>query len=225
MSNLDHSIKAWRQQMESQGLHNPDILEEFESHLRDDIQEQLQSGADPATAFALAVQRLGQPEVLEHEFDKNIELSERAKGAFLTLAGIPNQCISTPMHISHLEPRWATYLRATAFLAPALFLWFITAIFIIPKLQMLCRDSGLVGQGTLWTFTHANIQTTIFFAHHGLLPALAMLAGLALLEWRSARWPRYRRAAIGIGTFLLNLLVLLSIFMMILTAVVVAAAR
>jgi hypothetical protein len=124
-----------------------------------------------------------------------------------------------------MEPRWATYLRATAFLAPALFLWMVTAVFIIPKLQMLCQDSGFMGPGTFWTLTHTNILTVDFFRHYGFVLTLGLIAGLVLLEWRSTRWPRYRRAAIGIGTFLLNLLVLLSIFMMILTAVMVAATR
>jgi len=48
--------------------------------------------------------------------------------------------------------------------------------------------------------------------------------GLTLLEWRSASWQRYRRATIGIGAFLLNLTVLVSIFVMILTALVAAPA-
>jgi hypothetical protein len=32
----------------------------------------------------------------------------------------------------------------------------------------------------------------------------AIVLLLALLEWRSSKWPRYRRATVGIGTFLLN---------------------
>ncbi|MDB6029843.1 MAG: hypothetical protein JWM16_181 [Verrucomicrobiales bacterium] len=224
MFNLDDSIKAWQQQLDANGLHNPDILEELESHLRDDIKDRLQAGANPEQAFALAVQRLGQPELLEREFEKTTQPQERVKEAFLTLAGIPNQYITTPM-ITTTEPRWATYLRATAFLAPPLFLWAVAAIFIIPKLQMLCQNSGLGGTGALWTLTHTNILTTNFFRHYGWTAALCIIAVLVFLEWRSTRWPRYRRAAVGTGTFLLNLVVLLSIFMMIMTAVMVAATR
>jgi hypothetical protein len=224
MFNLDESIKAWRHQVHREGLNHPDILAELESHLRDDVREQMQSGADPAKAFALAVQRLGQPALLEQEFEKTVQPQERAKDAFLTLAGIPNQYITTPM-ITTTEPRWATYLRATAFLAPALFLWAVAAIFIIPKLQMLCQDAGLPGTGALWTLTHTNILTTSFFRHYGWTAALCIIAVLVFLERRSTRWPRYRRAAVGTGTFVLNLVVLLSIFMMIMTAVMLAATR
>jgi hypothetical protein len=225
MFNLEDSIKAWRQQLDSQGLHNPDILEELEIHLRDDLKARLQAGTDPEQAFALAVQNLGQPDLLEREFEKTTEPHERVKGAFLTLAGIPNQYITAPMNTNNLEPRWATYLRATAFLAPALFLWTIAAIFIIPKIQMLCRDAGFGGPGAFWTLTYTNIQTVNFFRHYGCTAALCVIAVLVFLEWRSDRWPRYRRAAVGTGTFLLNLIVLLSIFMMIMTAVMVAATR
>jgi hypothetical protein len=225
MFNLDDSIKAWRQQLDAKGLHNPDILEELESHLRDDIKDRLQAGANPEQAFALAVQRLGQPELLEREFEKTTQPQERVKEAFLTVAGIPHDYLTSPMNTTNIEPRWATYLRATAFLAPPLFLWAVAAIFIIPKLQMLSQDAGLPGTGTLWTLTHTNILTTNFFRHYGLTAALCLIAVLVFLEWRSTRWPRYRRAAVGTGTFVLNLVVLLSIFMMIMTAVMVAATR
>ncbi len=45
-----------------------------------------------------------------------------------------------------------------------------------------------------------------------------------VLEWRSTKWPRYRRATIGAMAFVLNTIVLLSFFMMFLTALVAAPA-
>jgi hypothetical protein len=44
------------------------------------------------------------------------------------------------------------------------------------------------------------------------------------LEWRSAAWPRYRRATIGVGTFLLNSVVLIAIFLMVVSALLAAPA-
>jgi hypothetical protein len=46
-----------------------------------------------------------------------------------------------------------------------------------------------------------------------------IILALSLLEWRSLRWPRYRRATIGLGTFLLNSIILISIFTMVVVAV------
>ena len=46
---------------------------------------------------------------------------------------------------------------------------------------------------------------------------------LIFAEWRFC-WPRYRRVTLGLGTFVVNSIVLLSIFLMILTAVMAAPA-
>ncbi len=59
---------------------------------------------------------------------------------------------------------------------------------------------------------------------HVIIISGAVLFMFALLEWRSSKWPRYRRATLGFVVFLLNLVVLISIFMMILTATVAAPA-
>jgi len=44
------------------------------------------------------------------------------------------------------------------------------------------------------------------------------------LEWCSSQWPRYRRATIGIGAFLLNATVLISITTMVISALIAAPA-
>jgi hypothetical protein len=124
---------------------------------------------------------------------------------------------------TNIEPGWATYLKTTAFLLPALFLWTLTAVFVVPKLQQICLDAGLESSPA-WNFTRSNIGTTLFFREHGLLIAAIALLSLILLEWRSSFWPRYRRAAMGVGVFLLNSLVLVSIFLMIITAILAAPA-
>jgi uncharacterized protein YbaA (DUF1428 family) len=60
------------------------------------------------------------------------------------------------------------------------------------------------------------------FREYGALCLAALVLAFVLLEWRSANWPRYRRATLGIGAFLLNLVVLVSIFFMIITATAAA---
>ena len=70
MFNLEQAIARWRQQMRTTGLKPREVLEELESHLRDDIEEQVRSGIDPQQAFAVAVERVGEAGALKAEFQK-----------------------------------------------------------------------------------------------------------------------------------------------------------
>jgi hypothetical protein len=70
MFNLDQAIMDWRRQMAARGLSTPAVLDELESHLREDIAEQLRSGSDGQRAFEAAVERLGKAELLRSEFAK-----------------------------------------------------------------------------------------------------------------------------------------------------------
>jgi len=73
MFNLEQSIADWRQQMLAAGIKTPVPLEELESHLREEIERQLQAGAGAAEAFQIAIQRIGVGTTLKVEFDKNNE--------------------------------------------------------------------------------------------------------------------------------------------------------
>jgi len=70
MFNLEQSISEWRGQMLSAGVKNPDIVDELESHLREDWARRVQSGESEEQAFEGAVQGVGQASVLKHEFAK-----------------------------------------------------------------------------------------------------------------------------------------------------------
>ncbi len=222
MFNLNEKIAEWRRQMLAAGIKTPVPLNELENHLRDDVEQQISAGLSAQQAFEAAVQGIGQAAVLEREFDKvgaTKQAQARVKRAILTLAGIPNHYLNPPMNTSHsnLEPAWATYLKAAAFLVPAVFLWAISVVFVMPKLKQICGEAGGLA-------LPAIIRIMIGLAENGVLIAGAIILMLILLEWRSSKWPRYRRAAVGIGAFLLNSVVLISIFMMVVTALLVAPA-
>jgi hypothetical protein len=70
MFNLDTAITEWRQQMLAAGIKTPVPLEELESHLRDDIEQQMQSGLNAQQAFETAVQRIGCANEIKSEFKK-----------------------------------------------------------------------------------------------------------------------------------------------------------
>ena len=124
----------------------------------------------------------------------------------------------------NIEPRWATYLKAAAFLVPAIFLWSLSAVFVVPKLQRICAEAGLPGSGSFWSVTQLSIHTALFFRQNGILIAGAIIVMLGLLEWRSSGWPRYRRTTVGVGTFVLNLVVLISLFVMFVAVTAAAPA-
>ena len=220
MPDLEERITAWREQMAASGITSPQVLDELESHLRDDVEAQQRSGIRLDQSFNSAVERLGQAAVLECEFEKVGETKEAArpvKNALLTLAGIPNHYLNESMNTSstNIEPRWATYLKGAAFLAPAVILWAMSVIFLIPKLEQIAAHAGGYP-------LPAVIRIMISLTSNGLLICSAIVVALVFLEWRSKGWPRYRRVAVGFGTFLFNAVVLISIFMMVVAAVLVA---
>jgi hypothetical protein len=70
MFNLDQEITKWRQQLVAGGITERDDLDELESHLRKDMEEQMRSGADVESAFKNAVRRMGAAGRLQEEFSK-----------------------------------------------------------------------------------------------------------------------------------------------------------
>jgi len=70
MFNLEQSIASWRQELNAAGVQAPRVLDELESHLREEFQNQVRSGAAPESAFAAAVRRVGRADQLKAEFAK-----------------------------------------------------------------------------------------------------------------------------------------------------------
>jgi hypothetical protein len=92
MFDLEKSIVEWRRQMSSGGIKSSELLDELESHLRDDLERQIQSGLNAQEAFETAVRQLGQPAALKNEFAKVGPATEtrlrKLKRVLLELIGI-----------------------------------------------------------------------------------------------------------------------------------------
>jgi hypothetical protein len=220
MFNLEHAIAEWRRQLAGGGVRSPEVLDELEGHLRDDVEDQRSRGVSVAQAFENAVQQVGQPCLLKTEFAKALgwhELPTRFYHVLLTLAGIPIPTLAHTMNTTHFEPRWATYLRAGAFLLPAILLWGLSVVFIVPKLEQICAQAGGM---PLPSFVNGMVAVT----EQSRWIVLAIVLLLSCLEWRSAAWPRYRRVTVGVGTFVLNSVVLIAIFLMVISALIAAPA-
>ena len=70
MPNLDEKIAEWRRQLAVAGVKTPEVLDELESHLREEIGALLSAGVPEAQAFQLAMSRIGSPAPLRTEFNK-----------------------------------------------------------------------------------------------------------------------------------------------------------
>ena len=107
MYNLDQQISEWRKQMLAAGIKTPVPLEELESHLRDEIEQQSKDGRGEAEAFAAAVRRMGQPGSLRIEFRKNSPLHEflskrrtvKFDLSLTRLVGLLWLCLSAPVSV------------------------------------------------------------------------------------------------------------------------------
>jgi hypothetical protein len=71
MFDLEQSITEWQREMLAAGVRTPVPLDELESHLREEIQQQMQLGLDADKAFEISIQRIGEPPSLKGEFKKN----------------------------------------------------------------------------------------------------------------------------------------------------------
>src|SRR5262249_17949273 len=157
-----------------------EVLDELESHLREGIQHRQLAGASPKQAFEMAAQQIGAAAALEEEFAKvGTRTAAQVKNAILALAGIPNQYVDASMNTSNVEPRWATYLKAAAFVAPAICLWALSVTYVVPRVQQICAQAGGY---SLPGFVRVMLGLT----EHGVLICGAMVLLLGLLEWRSS---------------------------------------
>jgi hypothetical protein len=76
MNHPDSDIAAWRKQMALAGIKRSEVLDELESHLREDIERRIRNGAAESRAFESAAEQMGQPGSLSAEFER-IQNQER----------------------------------------------------------------------------------------------------------------------------------------------------
>ncbi len=203
------------------GIRSREVLDELEGHLREDFEQQLQTAPNADAAFATAAKQLGYAEVLTKEFAKIGEMnlvSRWLKNFILTVAGIPNASLATNMNTSspdtNMQLAWATYLKSGAYVLPAITLWMLVIVFVFPKLNQMCHSAGVTIPGVYFL--------ALSLTQHGLLVGGGFLAALFLLESRSNIWPRYRRATVGVGVFVMNSVILVLIAVMVLLATIAA---
>ena len=86
MFDLELSIAHWQKQLLAVGIKTPVPLEELESHLRDEIEQQMKLGLSAQQAFEIAAKKIGQAPELKREFKKVSAPMEMQK--IIKLAGV-----------------------------------------------------------------------------------------------------------------------------------------
>ena len=105
MFKLEQAISKWRQQMLAAGIKAPALLDELESHLREEIERQVRTGLSVQEAFEAAVERLGPAQSLKAEFAKAGEpLATRERK--LKLLGVAGAVLAylAPLALSAPKP-------------------------------------------------------------------------------------------------------------------------
>lgn len=73
MRDLEQKIVAWRKEMAHAGIERADLLDELESHLRQNIAQLSSAGIPEPEAFRIATRELGNAADLQQEFSKVAE--------------------------------------------------------------------------------------------------------------------------------------------------------
>lgn len=68
MFDLEKAIAEWRRKMAAGGVNSPEILDELESHLREDLAERINAGSNVREGFDRAVRQIGSASALKWEF-------------------------------------------------------------------------------------------------------------------------------------------------------------
>jgi hypothetical protein len=70
MFDLEKAITSWRRQIAAEGLISPEVLDELESHLREEIERQVRSGVSEERAYEAGISSIGDTRALKVEFAK-----------------------------------------------------------------------------------------------------------------------------------------------------------
>lgn len=181
MRDLDKQIADWRRTL------RPEMQEELEAHLREEIERLMRSGISPEQAFELAVSKLGQPTALRAEFDK-LEEMRRAKWKPATLAQwacIAISLLSAVLLIPRISHGRMTLLLASHVLPVTI--GYVT-MFLIGGLAT-CYVLADWFQQTRSNRHYALRRTTLQLATiSAILTAVGIVLGMI---WAKENWGRY----------------------------------
>ncbi|HVY72054.1 MAG TPA: permease prefix domain 1-containing protein [Verrucomicrobiae bacterium] len=133
---LNQAIGRWRETLLARESITPDRVRELETHLRETFAELLANGLPTEEAFHLAARRLGCPDALAAEFDKQDPSAKWKRRVFWMLAGL----LTSNLWNQALAPIWNLIRESTMPAYPS------TGYFSsLIQFQMLLSGAGLAG--------------------------------------------------------------------------------
>jgi hypothetical protein len=132
--------------------------------------------------------------------------------------------MNEPASITDNESWWKTYVKGAAFSLPAVAILAFSSIYLLPKLETLWRDTSFGSSFAMASSAITAVQVAHFVTQHLVVMVVAVTAVIALLEWRSRRWPKYRRVSVSVVAFVTNTAVMVFITAMLMTALMAAPA-
>jgi hypothetical protein len=198
MFDLEQAIAKWRQQMLLAGIKSSASLDELESHLRDDIDQQVNSGLNLEQSFQVATNQIGSATSLKTEFKKvpamnkkKIEMVIGAVGfgiyAICSVCGLFSDLVG-----ADTSERWlglAAVAVTGALLFASLYIWKFFPIIPVKSLRMTVATSAAVlgGLTTICIFdfvmpkfdlSSAQITVTVLWALQPLIIGALIFGGL-----------------------------------------------
>lgn len=135
MFNLDQAISEWRRQMLAVGIKTPVPLEELESHLREEIEEHINSGVNEAEAFRAAAEKIGLADQLRYQFKKVEKDNTIIRAILLAIGWLVAGCMLTygiagwdlDWNLFHFSPRWkmGVVVELLGILVALFAMWFL----------------------------------------------------------------------------------------------------
>ena len=193
MFNLEKAIEAWRGRMMASGIKEHEVLDELESHLRDDIEQRVRQGLTDQAAFGAAVEALGHARALQQEFTRARPSVSKQSAAILTIRLC---CWSSAAFVGAIgswalaqsEVNAAGTLRFAATLLAALY--FLKLPFLYQRLPFLRNPairecirflSILASPAWVYSVSPANITLhLLLLAFASIIPAIVLAASFRM---------------------------------------------
>lgn len=175
MFNLEQAIANWRRQMAAGGIKKPAVLDELESHLREDIERKTALGTDSSAAFKAAVERVGQSSLLNAEFGKvsgtkGVQWGE-AVGIACCLVALPLPVWAIPSFLTAREMPMTERLLGLAavaltFLSVASWLFSYRYLPVIHNRRLRLRVTIACGLGGMaWLYLFSILLFSVIVPH------------------------------------------------------------
>ena len=195
MFNLEKAIEEWRRRMMAGGITEREVLDELESHLRDDTEQRVRQGMSDEAAFKGAVEALGHARALQQEFTRARPSALKQSAATLCIrvccwgsAAFVGAIGGWALFLTEASMSVASALRFAAVLFAALY--FLKLPFLYQRLPLMRSPASREGIRFLsilawpaWVYSVSPAGITLhllLLAFASIIPAIVLAASFRM---------------------------------------------